>query len=71
MYGYSYGAAKADVWHIAAREAMTYPQYELAGAISAAQHCIVATTTNNWICCVSCLYVKHGVPFSLMYFNPM
>ena len=34
MYGYSYGAAKADVWHIAAREAMTYPQYELAGGTS-------------------------------------
>lgn len=29
MYGYAYGCAKADVWHIAARTAMEYPEYEL------------------------------------------
>lgn len=34
MYGYSYGAAKADVWHIAAQRAMMYPQYTLVGARS-------------------------------------
>ena len=32
MYGYSFGCAKADVWHITHSEHMLYPGYETMGA---------------------------------------
>jgi hypothetical protein len=31
MYGYSYGAAKADVWHRSEVESMLYPGYQPVG----------------------------------------
>ena len=31
MYGYSYGCAKADVWHLVHRTAMLYPGYDVSG----------------------------------------
>lgn len=33
MYGYSFGAAKADVWHVCHHTAMLYPGYEVTGVL--------------------------------------
>lgn len=33
MYGYSFGAAKANVWHTCHRTAMLYPGYDTSGVL--------------------------------------
>lgn len=33
MYGYAFGAAKADVWHTVDRHSMLYPGYRPAGEL--------------------------------------
>jgi hypothetical protein len=33
MYGYSFGCAKADVWHITHSEHMLYPGYDTVGTL--------------------------------------
>lgn len=38
MYGYSFGCAKANVWHITHSEHMLYPGYDTVGAWRVAQH---------------------------------
>ncbi len=58
MYGYSYGAAKADVWHIAAHGAMEYPEYELAGVFLC--WCVFVLVYLCWCMCVGvCVQVEH------------
>ena len=34
MYGYSFGCAKADVWHITHSEHMLYPGYDTVGELA-------------------------------------
>ncbi len=41
MYGYSFGAAKADVWHKYHTTAMIYPGYLPIGAAPVFAHCYV------------------------------
>ena len=49
MYGYSFGAAKANVWHRYHTTAMIYPGYQPIGTLEPApKHLILWRSRWNW-----------------------
>lgn len=51
MYGYSFGAAKAGVWHKYDEESMLYPGYMPNGKTRAGWWCILPRPEHHMLCC--------------------